>query len=357
MNDENYDMNCVNFDKMDNFIANKMRERDIAGLSLAIIEDGKIVKEKTYGFTDKNNKIPVTSTTLFQAGSVSKCVTALGALHLVEKGQLSFDVDINTQLRTWKMPENEFTKDKKVTLRGILGHNAGVNVHGFPGYAANAPIPTLLEVLDGLTPANTPPICVDIVPGSKSRYSGGGYTVMQQMIVDVTGKLFPEFMRDVVLKPLGMISSTYEQPLPQEMLASAATGYLVGGKAVGGRWHIYPEMAAAGLWTTASDLARFVIGVQQSLLGGANQVVSQAMTRLMLTTQTNKHGLGVYLEGTEKALRFYHGGRNKGFDALLMAYANTGKGLVILINTNDDSGIFNDIVKIVAKEFQWFSLD
>jgi CubicO group peptidase (beta-lactamase class C family) len=338
---------------MDNFIANKMREQDIAGLSLAIIQDGKIIKEKSYGFTDKSNKTPVTSTTLFQAGSVSKCVAALGALHLVEKGHLSFDADINTHLRTWKMPENEFTKDKKVTLRGILGHNAGVNVHGFPGYAADDPIPKLLEVLDGIKLANTPAIRVDIVPGSKSRYSGGGYTVMQQMIVDVAGKPFSEFMRDAVLKPLGMSNSIYEQPLPQEIIASAATGYLADGKVVGGQWHIYPEMAAAGLWTTASDLTRFVIEVQQSLSGVANPIISRAMTRLMLTTQMNKHGLGVYLEGSEKTLRFYHGGRNKGFDALLMAYANTGKGLVILMNANDDSGIFHEIVKIVAKEYRW----
>ncbi len=333
-----------------------MRERNIAGLSLAIIQDGKIIKEQGYGFTDKSNKTQVTSTTLFQAGSVSKCLAALGVLHLIEKGQLSFDADINTQLRSWKLPENKFTKDKKVTLRGILGHNAGVNVHGFPGYAEDAPIPKLLEVLDGIKPANTSAIRVDIVPGSKSRYSGGGYTVMQQMIIDVTGKPFSEFMRETVLKPLNMLHSTYEQPLPQETVASTATGYLADGKTVGGRWHIYPEMAAAGLWTTASDLARFVIGVQRSLSGDANQVISQGMTRLMLTAQTDKHGLGVYLEGTEKTLRFYHGGRNKGFDAFLIAFANTGKGLVILINANDDSGIFNDIAKIVAKEFQWFSL-
>jgi CubicO group peptidase (beta-lactamase class C family) len=329
-----------------------MRERDIPGLSLAVIQDGKIIEEKGYGFADKDSKTPVTSATLFQAGSISKCLAALGALHLIEKGQLSFDADINAQLRTWKLPENGFTKDKKVTLRGILGHNAGVNIHGFPGYAANASVPTLLEVLHGGKPANTPAIRVDTVPGSKSRYSGGGYTVMQQMIVDVTGKTFPEFMREAVLKPLGMSSSTYEQPLPQTMVAATATGHLIGGQAVGGRWHVYPEMAAAGLWTTAPDLARFIIGIQRSLSGEANPVISQSMTRLMLTAQTGKFGLGVYLAGAEKTLRFYHGGRNKGFDALLTAYADAGKGLVVLINANDDSGIFNDIVRFVAQKYR-----
>jgi len=189
-------------EKVDGHIAALMHERKIAGLSLAIIQGGKIVKEMSYGFADKNNKSPVTSATLFKAGSVSKCVAALGALHLVEQGQLSLDADINTRLQTWKLPDNEFTKDKGVTLQHILSHCAGVNVHGFPGYAVDAPCPTQLEVLDGTKPANTPAIRVDAVPGNQPRYSGGGYTVMQQMMIDVTGK------------PLGMRIIQSKSPKP-----------------------------------------------------------------------------------------------------------------------------------------------
>ena len=229
---------CTHADKLDEHISTLMHERNIAGLSLAIIQGDKIVKEGAYGFADKSNKSPATSATLFQAGSVSKCVAALGALHLVEEGYLSLDAAINTPLHTWKLVENEFTKDNNVTLRHILAHCAGVNVHGFPGYAVDAPCPTLLEVLDGTKPANTPAIRVDAVPGSKPRYSGGGYTVMQQMMIDVTGKSFPEYMAEAVLKPLGMLSSTYEQPLPREMMSSAATGYAIGGEAIAVRWHV-----------------------------------------------------------------------------------------------------------------------
>jgi CubicO group peptidase (beta-lactamase class C family) len=145
-------------DEVDDVIAARMQERHINGLSLAIVQDGKIIKAKGYGFTDKSAQTPVTADTLFQAGSISKSVAAFGALHLVQEGRLSLDADVNTELRTWKVPENEFTKDKKVTLRGILSHSAGLTVHGFPGYPADGPIPALVEVLDGVKPANTPAI-------------------------------------------------------------------------------------------------------------------------------------------------------------------------------------------------------
>jgi CubicO group peptidase (beta-lactamase class C family) len=351
----------VQADEVDDAITARMHERHINGLSLAIIQDGKIIKVKGYGFTDESGQTPVTPTTLFQAGSISKSVTAFGALHLVQEGRLFLDTDINTQLRTWQLPENEFTRDKKVTLRHLLSHSAGLNVHGFPGYASNESIPTLVEVLDGAKPANTPAIRVDAIPGSKWRYSGGGYTVLQQMIIDVTGEPFPEFMYDTVLKPLGMTNSTYDQPLPEKMAAAAAKGYFASGKAVRGRWHIYPEMAAAGLWTTASDLARFAIGVQQALAGDSNPVLSQSMTRQMLAVQnpslSRDDGLGVFLGGSQKTLQFWHAGRDAGFDAYMIAYAKAGNGAVILMNVNDDNGAMKDILTVISDKYGWKAFD
>jgi len=342
---------------VDDLITARMHERNITGLSLAIIDDGKIIKAKGFGFTDKSGQTPVTPTTLFQAASISKSVTAFAALRLVQEGRLSLDADVNKELRTWKLPGNEFTKDKKVTLRGILSHSAGLTVSGFWGYATNDPVPTLMKVLDGVKPANTDAIRVDIVPGSKWRYSGGGYIVMQQMIIDVTEKPFPEFMSETVLKPLGMTNSAYKQPLPQDMAALCAAGYYAGDKAVKGRWHVYPEMAAAGLWTTASDLARFAIGVQQALAGDSNPVLSQSMTRQMLSVQNpslrDDDGLGVFLHGSIKTLQFQHSGRNAGFDAFMIAYAHTGRGAVILINANDDTGTTEEFLEVIAKEYAW----
>ena len=167
-------------DAIDDFIRTQMQRRHIPGLSIAIIQDGKIIRAKGYGVAEQGGEREVTASTLFQAGSISKSVAAVGALRLVEKGKLALDEDVNGKLTTWKVPENAFTREKKVTLRGILSHTAGLTVHGFPGYAVDCPVPTLLQVLEGAKPANTAPIRVDILPGSKWRYSGGGYTVMQQ---------------------------------------------------------------------------------------------------------------------------------------------------------------------------------
>lgn len=277
----------------------------------------------------------------------------MAALRLVEQGKLALDEDVNIKLTTWKVPDNELTRQKPVTLRGILSHSAGMTVHGFPGYSTDAPIPTLVQVLNGEPPANTAAIRVETLPGSKWNYSGGGYTVMQQLMLDVTRKPFPEFMRQTVLIPLGMTSSAYDQPLFTDKAKMTATGHYPDGKAVKGRWHVYPEMAAAGLWTTPSDLARFAIGVQQSLAGRSNAVISQAMTRQMLTNQKDNDGLGVFLIGSGRTLRFEHSGRDEGFDALLMATAESGQGVVIMINANENTGAVPLIMKFIAKEYGW----
>lgn len=263
------------------------------------------------------------------------------------------DEDVNRSLKQWQVPENEFTKDKKVTLRRILSHSTGLPVHGFPGYDAKSRLPTLPQILDGSKPANTAAIRVDVEPGSTWRYSGGGYTVMQQMMIDVTGKSFPELMQEAVLAPLQMTASTYEQPLPAKWVKLAATGYYPNGKAVKGKWHIYPEMAAAGLWTTPSDLARFAIRIQEALASKSNPVISSSMTRQMLTVQKGNSGLGLGLNESGKKLHFFHSGRDEGFDTFLIAGAESGHGVVIMINANDNSGAVNRIVEAGGKQYQW----
>lgn len=340
-------------DDLDDFIRKQMQKRRIPGLSIAIIQDSKIVRAAGYGFIDKNRTTPVTPSTLFQAGSISKSVAAVGALHLTEEGKLSLDTDVNTKLKTWKVPENEFTKDRKVTLRGLLSHTAGLTVHGFPGYEAGTPIPTVVQILDGSPPANTPAVRVDFVPGTRWRYSGGGYTVMQQLITDVTDQPFPQFMQTTVLGPLAMTASTFQQPLPANKAKATATGHSGGREAIKGRWHIYPEMAAAGLWTTPSDLARFAIGIQNALAGKSGTILSKQMTQQMLTDQKDKDGLGVFLQGEGNTMRFGHNGRDEGFDALMTAGAQTGQGVVIMINANDNSQLLNYIVDEVAKKYHW----
>jgi CubicO group peptidase (beta-lactamase class C family) len=340
-------------DAVDDFVRAHMAKRKIVGLSLAVIQDGKIVKAQAYGNTELSGGKPVTPNTLFQAGSISKSVSALGALRLVEQGSLSLDEDVNVRLKSWRVPDSPLLKEKKVTLRGILSHTAGLTVHGFPGYRVTADRPTLVQILNGERPANTSPIRVDILPGSKWRYSGGGYTVMQQLITDVTGQPFDSLMQETVLGPLGMTSSTFQQPLPDGKARLTASGYYPGERPVPGRWNVYPEMAAAGLWTTPTDLANFAIAVQQSLAGTENRVISQKMTREMLTNVLGDDGLGVFLQGKGKTRRFEHGGRDEGFDAQMTAYTETGQGAVVMINANDNSGTLQRVIEAIAKQYQW----
>ena len=340
-------------DSLDAFITRQMDRRQVAGLSLAIVQDGKIVVAKGYGVADRTTRAPVTPATLFQAGSISKPVAAVGALHLVEQGKLVLDADVNQYLTSWKIPDNGYTARANVTLRGLLSHTAGLTVHGFPGYEANEPVPTLIQVLEGSAPTNTAPIRVDTTPGDIWRYSGGGFTVMQQMVVDVTGQPFPRFMQDKVLGPMGMTSSSFEQPQPQSRAALTAAGYYPDRTPVRGRWHLYPEMAAAGLWTTATDLAKFAIEIQETLAGRGHGVISPAMARQYVTVVKNDYGLGIGLNGSGRARTFSHGGRDEGFDALLVATAETGQAVAIMINGNENSGLTNRIFNYVARTYRW----
>jgi CubicO group peptidase (beta-lactamase class C family) len=324
----------------------------IPGISIAVIDNYQIVWAKAYGVTEAGSKTPVTTKTLFQAGSISKPVAATGTLWLVEKGKLSLDEDVNQKLKTWKVPENEFTKTEKVTLRRLMSHTGGLTVHGFPGYDIDEPLPTLVQIFNGEKPANTGAIRVDSVPGAEERYSGGGVTIEQQLVIDVTGKPFPEFMRETVLEKIGMADSSYSQPLPASWAGRTAAGTRVDGKMVHGRWHIYPEMAAAGLWTTPTDLAKFVIEVALSKQGEANHVLSEQMTNQMLTPVKDEAGLGFFLDKRNPG-QFGHDGADEGFQALLTMNANTGKGVAIMANSDRGIAAAQFVADTIAKEYGW----
>jgi CubicO group peptidase (beta-lactamase class C family) len=199
-------------------IAERMKHYKVPGVSIAVINNGRMEWAKGYGERAAGTNLPVTPETLFQAGSISKPVAALGALKMVQDGKLSLDEDVNRKLVSWKIPENEFTKEQKVTLRRLLTHSAGTSVWGFPGYSADTKsLPAVPQILDGSAPANTKAVRVTEAPGTRWSYSGGGFTVMQLLMTDVSGKPLPQLMSDTVLKKLGMKNSTYQQPLPQNL--------------------------------------------------------------------------------------------------------------------------------------------
>ncbi len=336
-----------------NPIHDRMSLFNCPGVSVAVIENHEIAWAKGYGVKETGKPEPVTTKTLFQAGSISKPVAAMGVLCLVQQGKLNLDEDVNTYLTSWKVPSNG-TWQPRITLRQLLSHTAGMTVHGFPGYPSDGPLPTVIQILDGERPANTSPIRVNILPGTQFRYSGGGTTIAQQVMVDVFGKPFPEIMRELVLDPLGMQDSTYEQPLPPERATVAATAHPGDSIPLSGKWHVYPEMAAAGLWTTASDLARFAIEIQLSLQGKSNKVLSMEMVEQMLTPQIEQHiGIGPFLEGSGDTARFGHGGADEGFVSDLKAHRTHGQGIVVMVNSNYGWALISEIERTIATEFGW----
>ncbi|MCJ7486948.1 MAG: beta-lactamase family protein [Candidatus Aminicenantes bacterium] len=336
-------------------ILDRMKHYHIPGVSVAVIDNGKIAWAKGYGVKEAGGHDPVTPETLFQAASISKPVAALGTLRLVDKGILDLDSPVNDTLVSWKVPENEFSEKEKVTLRRLLTHSAGLTVSGFPGYATSEQIPTPVQVLNGEKPANTPPVRIDMIPGSQWRYSGGGFVVTQLLVADVSGRPFQEYMKATVLDPLGMNHSTFEQPLPQDKADQAASGHEMNGEAVKGRWHVYPELGAAGLWTTPSDLCRLAIELQKSFTGESNQIISQEMTVRMLTPGTGNWGLGIGLSTTttEGEKSFSHGGGNKGFICMLFAYIHKGQGAVVMTNSDNGNQLVLEILRGLSSVYGW----
>ncbi|HEY6271274.1 MAG TPA: serine hydrolase domain-containing protein [Terriglobales bacterium] len=330
------------------------------GFSVAVIEHSRIAWAKGFGVNSAEGGSPVTAHTLFQAASISKPVTAAGALWLVQHGQLSLDDDVNGKLKSWQVPGNQFTAKEIVTPRRILSHNAGFNVHGFDGYAQGLPLPTSTQTLDGLPPANNPPIRVTARPGSECNYSGGGYAVAALLIRDVSGQSFEDFMRQHVLLPAGMNESTFQQSLPPVLAARAASGTDHNGHPLPGKWHLFPELAPDGLWTTPTDLAKFALEIALSTQGDANHVLSQTSVHEMLSVQCHDDptgaggtGLGFALGYQYRPHIFFHNGSNTGFQSILMMDPDAGWGYVAMANSDNFQHVNRTVFRTLSDRYGW----
>lgn len=339
----------------------RMEALHVPGVSIAIIDGRQVGWAGGFGVKEAPWADRVTTSTLFQVASISKPVVASAALRLVEAGKLSLDEDVNSYLRSWKVPASGLTAVKKVTLRRILSHSAGLTVQGFAGYRYDEPLPTLQQVLDGEKPANNSAIRVDTTPGSLTRYSGGGFTVLQQLLIDVSEEPFPSFLKRLVFDPVGMPLSTYEQPLPKNRLEEAARGHDAEGAVIQGNWHTYPEMAAAGLWTTPTELAKWVLEISRAWSGQASSLLSTSTARQMLTLRrvppspgfSIKFGLGLALQGEGDSFSFTHNGSNEGFLATFVMYPALGRGAVVMTNADQGGTLFTEVLQSVAAEYQW----
>jgi CubicO group peptidase (beta-lactamase class C family) len=335
-------------------IAERMVAAHVPGVSVAVINNGTIEWARGYGVTEAGGKQPVTTDTLFQAASISKPVAAMAALRLVEQGKLSLDKDINAYLTGWQLPQGAQTTKDRVNLRRLLNHSAGTSVHGFEGYADGESVPSLVQLLDGAKPANSEAVRVTMKPGAQWEYSGGGISIAQLAMTSASGKPFAALMKESVLDPLGMIHSTYEQPLPAALHTTAASAHDSSGAPIKGKWHTYPEQAAAGLWTTPSDLARFAIELQQAYAGKSSKVISKPMAAQMLTRLKGSYGLGIGVDKAEEGLAaFSHGGSNQGFKTMMYAFTTTGQGAVVMTNGDNGDALTGDIFRSIAKVYGW----
>ena len=279
----------------------RMKEINMKGLCIAVVKDYRIDWIRGYGWADEAEKIPVTAKTLFQAASISKSLNGVGIMRLVQEKKIDLNTDINEYLTTWKFPYDSISKNKPITVAALLSHTAGLTIHGFPGYEQGDTIPTLLQILDGEKPANTQAVRSMTEPGTAVIYSGGGVTITQLLVTDITKEPYDLFMQKNVLDPLGMKNSFYTQPPPASKMKLLATGYKADGKEVRGKYHIYPEQAAAGLWTNPADLCKYIIETQLSWKGQSAKVLTPEYTKLRLTPVLQESAYGVFVSKNDSS--------------------------------------------------------
>lgn len=328
----------------------RMAHYGVRGVSIAVIEDFELAWARGYGIADPATGEPVSANTLFQAAEISTVVTALAALTNVRDGRMALDEPIDDVLSSWKIPGGS-----SVTLRQLLSHSGGVNVDNFRGYLSGDELPTLAQVLAGEMPANSPPVRVPLPPGSVYSFSSGAFAILQQALSDVAGKPFGELVRESVLDPLGMDRSTFEQPLPPGWQASAATGHRTSGEPVEGKGHVFPEMAATGLWSTPTDLARLILEIQRAARDGSGSILTSETVEELLAPGLENAGLSVFLTYPGPSVRFDMRGWSEGFTAELIAYPHQGQGAVVMTNSADGWQLTSEIFRAIARTYGWMN--
>lgn len=337
-----------------------LQKFNVPGVSIAIIKDFTIETTFAYGVADVATGAKVTAETMFQAASISKPVAAMASLKAVQEGKFSLDQDVNTILKSWKLPMGQFASGPPVTPRMLMSHTSGTgDAFGFPGYSPGAPLPTIQQILDGVQPpSNLRAVRLERPPMTGFEYSGGAVIIQQLAVMDALGKPFDQIARDSVLVPIGMTNSTYEQPLPPARQAQAARAHNPQGQRAADPWHVYPEQAAAGLWTTPTDLVKFAIEVQLAVQGRSMKVLSQTMAREMITpVGVGPFAVGFQISKLGEGWYFEHSGSNFGFQCDLVAHRIKGYGAAIMTNGAQGGALIQQLRQIIARQYGWDVLD
>ena len=327
-------------------LAAAMRTLHVPSVDVALIDSGRLAWSHTFGTAPDN--------ALYQAASLSKLVTAVAALRLVDRGLLALDRNVNDDLTGWRVPENEFTRGHPVTLRQLLSMTAGVGVPGYLGYAPGQKLPTLPQILDGAPPANSPPVRVEAIPGSRYAYSGGGYEIVQALIEATTKMKFQDALENLLLRPADMPNSYFLQPLPAKLVPRAATGHNASGDELPGGWRIVPALAAGGLWSSSVDLAHLLIAIERAYRGESDALLARATVEAMMTQQNGgPYGLGAAVVGSGESRVLMKRGQNVGYQSYMLLFPETGQGIVVLTGSDLGTTWATALIRRAAAAYKW----
>lgn len=334
-------------------IVDRMNTYNTPGASLAIVEDFELAAAKSFGLISARGNGRITTDTRFQAASISKVVNAVGVMRLVEEGVLDLDQDVNELLQSWQIPKSAKYPDAVITPRMLLAHIAGLSAHGFGGYATGEGLPNPVDILDKAKDVNSDRVRIIKEPGKSFKYSGGGTTILQVLVEDLTGKAYPAYIQGAVFQPLGMTNSFYSvnQKGKEDQLATA---HFANGKPLKNKYQHYPESAAAGVWTTPTDLSKLMIDLMLSMRGDADHLLKPATVQDMITpsVEGENNALGLFIRKRGNQVFFEHGGSNEGFKAQFIGNIKTGQGAIVMTN-GEQYDLVPEVINAVATVFEW----
>jgi len=326
-----------------------MKQDNIPGLSMAFVDSGQIAWTKHYGFASLEDSIPISSETVFTGASLSKPIAAIAALRLVEQGLLNLDEDVNLKLKEWKVPETELTSNKKVTLRRLIDHSAGIKNDLWSSYLPEDKVPTLNQMLAGEKPSVDPATSVIFEPGSRTKYSNPGYSILQKLLMDVNKDDFHSIINRLVFKPVGMNNSSFTQPIPERLMQRRAMGYEK--DLTPYPYRLFPYQAAGGIWTTPEDIAKFMITLLEDYHDGTNALISKDMAQTVFSKDIRRYVFSLWNWGEDVV--FLHYGSNQGFNCFMYGSIDQNQGIVVMTNSDNSFGLFDYIQRAVNAEYQW----
>jgi CubicO group peptidase (beta-lactamase class C family) len=343
------------FKSLSNEIKKIIKDTKTVGVSVALIDNYKIVWAKGFGITEVGTNDSVTTETLFQAASISKSITAMAVMRKVQEKSISLTENIDKQLTSWHIPDNNFTNKSPITVKQLLSHTAGVSNTQFPGYHTNEKLPTIVQALNGESPAQNEKVKITFSPGSLYSYSNCGYWILALLLEDVEKKKFEKIIEEEIFTPLNMKNSTFDNHLPNQEYKSIASGHLSQNNLIDQKYYIYQPSSSGGLWSTPIDIAKFLIEMELSSKGQSNQIINEENTKLMLKPVMGQYALGFTNEIRGTGVKFFgHDGHSIGFVSSMIGSLNDGFGLVIMTNSENGWKAVNKIKKLVGRKFWGF---